>query len=170
MPTVSNTRKFLSNYIAGRKEVHGTSYCFARVTVNNATTVVVDPIGLPVISDDLGEYEFYTNTSDISALVNNGAAPDGALVGVVVGSRVGLGVNDEDVSVPSGGVEMTVLYRGPATVIEDAIDWAVTDVEGTAAVGAPALTAKQAEFMLQLEKQGIAAVAKATSVAPTYVS
>jgi len=169
MPTLDTSRKMVSDYVGGFTDVHGVQFSCARLTVENATDAVFDPIGLPVIWNDSDAFIFYTNTTLISALTTDSNAPDGAAVGIVVGSRAGFGESVDDVTVGSGGIELTVMFRGPASVKTDQIDWAVTDVDGASSVTA-ALTAQKAAFLLQLEKQGIAGIVDATVVTPTFVS
>lgn len=163
MPITSETRKFVSNYVGTFTDLHGVEYCATRVTVVNTTDVTIDPIGQPVIATEAGA-EFYKDTSDIAVAPET--FPGGAKVGVVVGSANGFGENVDDVVVGTDGVELTVMFRGPATIKGDRIDFDVVDVDGNSAVTAGASDA----FITQLEAQGIASQSSATTVAPTYIS
>lgn len=171
--TLDTTNKMVSEIISNFHELHNSEYCFARVNVTNAADVTIDPIGQPIFWDGL-KFVFYTNTSDFAAAPPAGGSvdstlPDGAKIAVVVGTKMGVGVVDEFPTVTSAGTELYVVYRGPAAVKTDKIDWAVETTSGTNAVGAPALAAKQAEFIKHLEKQGIAKKASATPVNPSYI-
>ena len=165
IPTQS-TRKFLGNYVISKDEKTLENQCSAVVTVKGADEVV-DPIGLPVIWDDTDSFEFYDNSSDISALTTEPDGLGGAVVGIVVGDSRGEGLNEFDVTVPAAGVPMTVLFRD-AVVNGDNIDWSVTDVDGAASV-TPAAGAVITAFTNQLEKQRVNVKSSATEVDPTYV-
>jgi hypothetical protein len=160
-------RKIFSNYINEYAEDR-TASSFARVTLKHADAdTTIDPLGLAVISDDAGAFIFYENTSDISA-VTSSALPDGSPVGIVVGTAEGAGMHS-DITVTAAGVEVTVMFRDGTALFEN-IDWTVADTSGTPATGVTAaLTAKQDEFTLQLEKQRVKGLTKAVAVDPKYV-
>lgn len=160
-------RKIYSNYINGNKEDR-TSSSFARVTLKHADAdVTVDPLGLPVISDSAGAFVFYENGSDISA-VTASTLPDGSPVAIVVGTAEGAGMHD-DLTVTAAGVEVTVMFRDGTAQFGN-IDWTVETTAGVAATGVTAaLTTKQAEFTLQLEKQRVVELESATTVTPKFV-
>jgi hypothetical protein len=167
MTTLSTPRKFLSTYVETFYDMPNKEFSFAPVTVTHGSTKVFDPIGMPVIWNGTN-FIFYTNTTLISDLTTDSTLPDGAYVGIVVGSSMGAGINDVDVSVGTGGTTLYVMFRGPGAVKTDKIDWAVTDTSGASAVTA-ALTTQQGKFIKQLEKQGLAAVTSATTVVPVYL-
>ena len=160
-------RKIYSNYVAGSAEDR-TSSSFARVTLKHAdANVTVDPIGLPVISNNAGAVVFYENGSDIAA-VTSSPLPDGSPIGIVVGNAEGAGIHPDTV-VTAAGVEVTVMFRD-ATAIFDAIDFKVLTTAGTAATGVTeAVTTKLAAFKTQLEKQGVVELKRATTVTPSFV-
>ena len=162
--TGNTTRKFVSKYVSEDFETAVTRPSFATVLVKGASQVI-DPIGLPVISDSAGAFVFYKEASSIPA-VTTSTLPDGAPIGIIVGSKEGFGHNYDNVTVTAGGVYMTVMFR-EGVVIQDQIDFAITTVTGTVDA-APALSTKQAAFKLQLEKQGIFLKDKATSISPSY--
>ena len=168
MPTLDTSRKMVSDYVGGFTDVHGTQFSCARVTVKHGSTIVVDPIGLPVMWDGT-DFRIFKNTDDIAAVATDSTLPDGSPIGIIVGSRAGFGENVDNVSVGTGGTEFTVMYRGPASAKTDKIDFNAYDVDGVAAV-TTADAGEIAEFKAQLEKQGIAGIANATVVTPTYVS
>lgn len=168
--TLSSPRKMLSQVLGDFTDVHGTEYCFATVTVENASDVEIDPIGQPVIwniTDDV--FNFYTNASDISAVNEDSSLPGGAPIAIVVGSNMGVGVNSDYQTVGTGGTELYVVYRGPGAVKQDHIDWSVLDTDGDASV-TPAAGAVQTAFLAQLQAQGLALIESADVVTPTYVS
>lgn len=169
MTTISNSRKYLSTYVETFTDVGNKEFSFAPVLVKNTATKVFDPIGMPVIwSNTDSAYVFYSNTTLISAVAGTPLLPDASPVGVVVGSKMGVGINDVDVTVNSTGVSLYVMFRGPGAVKTDKIDWAVTDTAGASSVTA-ALSGQQALFITQLEKQGLAAVSSATATVPVYL-
>lgn len=160
-------RKIYSNFVTeSAQDVPASS--FARVTLKHPdANVTIDPVGLAVISDNAGAFVFYENGSSI-ALVTSSALPDGSPIGIVVGTAEGAGVHP-NLTVTAAGVPVTVVYRD-ASVQHSNIDWSVLTTAGTAATGVTAaLTAKQNEFKLQLEKQRVKNVGSATTVTPTFV-
>ena len=165
MALTGNTfRKFVSNYVAEDFETATSRPSFATVVVKGASQVV-DPIGLPVISDSAGAFVFYKEASNI-ATVTASTLPNGSPIGIIVGAKEGFGHNTENVTVTAGGVNMTVMYRD-GVVLGDNIDFAITQTTGTVD-GAPALSAKQIAFKLQLEKQGVVLKSKAATTTPSY--
>lgn len=165
--TTSTTRKYLSEVLSNFFDLHNKEYCFAPATVVNADPVSIDPIGQPVVWNGTA-FEFYENTTDLGDITTDSTLPDGAPVAVVVGSAMGVGINDHDITVDSGGVELYVVFRGPASVKTAHIDWDVLDADGDASV-TPADSGEQAAFIRQLEKQGVAEKLSAEVINPTYV-
>lgn len=179
--TTSTTRKYLSEVLSNFFDLHNKEYCFAPVTVVNADPVSIDPIGQPVIWNGTA-FVFFSDDTDLADAttayeVDDGAIvpldiasdlPDGSPVGVVVGSSMGVGINDHDITVDSEGVELYVAFRGPASVKTAHIDWDVLDADGDASV-TPADSGEQAAFIRQLEKQGVAEKLSAEVINPTYV-
>jgi len=84
--------------------------------------------------------------------------PNSAHLCVTVGAAEGRGFNQTDTTLSATAADMTVLYRGPATVVEDGFVW------GSIA------TVDQDEFYKAFEKQGISVMESGTTVAPTFVS
>lgn len=169
MTTVSTPRKYLSTYVETFTEVGNKEFSFAPVTVKHASTKVFDPIGLPVIwSNSDSAYVFFTNSTVIADVAGIPTLPDASPIGIVVGSSMGAGINDVDVSVGTAGTTMYVMFRGPGAVKTDKIDWAVTDTSDASCV-TDAESAQQVLFIRQLEKQGLAAVTSATTTVPVYL-
>lgn len=164
-------RKRYSNYVVSTQRNVLNNQCSKRVNVKAAgTDTIVDPVGLPVVWDNVDSFIPWENTSDLSLLTTEPAGLGGAVVGIVVGSSEGEGCNLDDITVTAAGVELTVLFRD-ATVIGDTIDWAWLDVDGVASNGVTAaLTAKQLEFTNQLEKQRVNVVDQAAVVDPSYAN
>jgi len=168
MHTILNTpRKYLSEVLSNFNDLHNVEYHFARVTVANADAVAIDPIGQPVVWDGTN-FAFVDEDTDLAEVTTPSTLPDGSPVAVVVGSNMGVGINDHDVTVDSDGVELTVVYRGPSSIKVDHIDWDVLDADGDASV-TPAGAAVQAAVVRQLEAQGVAMVHSAEVINPTYV-
>jgi hypothetical protein len=179
--TLNTPRKYLSEVLSNFNDLHNVEYHFARVTVTSATAVNIDPIGQPVIWNGTS-FVFFSDATDLAEAttayeIDDGAIvpldiasdlPDGSPIGVVVGSAMGVGINDHDVTVDSTGVELTVLYRGTSSCKTAHIDWEVLDADGDPSV-TPADAAAQAAFIKQLEKQGVAEVNSAEVINPTYV-
>jgi len=166
-------RKFVGNYVACLTHKHGSEFSCSRVNVVNAAPITVDPVGFPIIWDSENDgYKLLSNDDDLTAIANTGGGslPDGSVVGIVVGSREGFGTNTCDVEITPAGVEMTVAFRGPGTVVADRLEYAGTDVNGDATVATPAGEELQKAFAAQLEKQSLAVVASAPIVTPTYTS
>ena len=160
-------RKIYSNFVSDVAEDLSSS-SFARVTLKHADAdVTIDPLGIAVISDSAGAFVFYENGSSIAG-VTASTLPDGSPVAILVGNAEGAGIH-ADLTVTAAGVEVTVMYRD-ATAQHGNIDWAVLTTAGTAATGVTAaLTTKQNEFKLQLEKQRVKNVGSATTVTPSFV-
>lgn len=160
-------RKIYSNYVAGSAEDR-TASSFARVTLKHADAdVTVDPLGLPVISNNAGAVVFYENGSSIAG-VTSSPLPDGSPIGIVVGSAEGAGIHP-NIVVTTAGVEVTVMFRD-GTAIFDNIDFKVLTTAGTAATGVTeAVTTKLTDFKTQLEKQSVKELKKATTVTPSLV-
>jgi hypothetical protein len=166
---MATTRKYLSTYVGNFHDLKNKEYSFAPVTVKHGSTIVVDPIGFPVIwSNSDSAYVFFTNTTVIADVAGIPSLPDASPIGIVVGSSMGVGVSSDDVSVGTAGTTMYVMFRGPGSVKCDKIDWSVTDTSGTSAV-TDAESAQQILFIRQLEKQGLADLASATTVVPVYL-
>lgn len=169
MLTGNTYRKFVSNYVIEDFEKQTTRPAFATVTLVG-NDEVIDPIGLPVIfsGTDLftgkSTFSFYKEDSDIEATAAS-TLPSGAKVGIVVGEASGFGHNTLDVTVPAGGVPVTIIYR--EGVVLDNIDFSITQVDGTSDA-APALAAKQAAFKAELEKQGLYVSAISEAVTTSY--
>lgn len=155
-------RKIFSNYINAFAEDR-TASSFARVTLKHADAdAVMDLIGQPVISDSAGAFIFYENTSDISA-VTASTLPDASPIGIIVGNAYGAGSHDAT-TVTAAGIEVTVMFRD-GTAIFDNIDWVCAPAVGVTA----ALTTKQTQFTVQLEKQRIVDLKKSVAADPKFV-
>lgn len=156
MPILDTSRKHESELVkAFNKMGHeqGVVYSFASVPVKGSTTI--EPIGTPLVWNDIDSaFEVYV-AQDISAVAGTPALPNGAPICVTVGTKEGKGVNRADVTLSSTATEMTVMFRSGA-VVADGIEFG--------AAAAPAIAA----FRLQLEKQGIAVIDAATAVNPSF--
>lgn len=158
MPTSFTSRKHLSETVAAVSNFgteQGVNYTYAKVPVKGSGDI--EPIGTPVVwNNATSAYEVYV-AQDIAAVAGTPALPNGAPIGVTVGTYESVGTNYADVTLSSTATEMYVLFRGEAAVKDAGIEW------GTATAG------DQAEFKLQLEKQGIAVVSQNTLAAPAFV-
>ena len=160
MPDVANseTRKRLSELVkdyGSFADTAGVDFYFGRVDVKG--TGSVDPIGTPLVWNSVDSaFEVYL-AQDIALVTTPSSLPNAAPICISVGPRKGKGFNVEDVTLSATAVEMTVLFRGVAAVIESGIDWGAADT-----------TAKTA-FNLELEKQQIVVAPEAETVDPKYV-
>jgi hypothetical protein len=118
---------------------------FARVTVVGGVADI-DIMGLPVVFNG-ANFEPYA-AQDLAA-VNASTLPNQSPVAIVVGSKMGKGINKEKVTLTGSPVEYTVIYRGTAIV-------------------ANLPSAANAAFKVALEKQGVAVQAAAEVVNPTF--
>ncbi len=161
------TRKIFSNYVVETAQDR-TNSSYARVTLKNAGgTVVIDPVGLPVMASAADAVKLFDGGDDL-ALVTASPLPGGAKVGIVVGSARGAGVSD-DVTVTAAGVEVTVLFRD-AHVVFDNIDFGLKTTAGVIATGlTQASGPEQTAFRNELEKQSVKNVAKSPAAAPKLV-
>lgn len=169
MPTLDTNNKRISDYVVTRGKVMLKDVSIKRVLVKNATSVTVDCLGIPVIVDGAGAFKFFENTDDIAAVVGTGGIGN-AKVGIIVGSNEGYGINTEATTFTPAGAEVHVLFGvvGTPIVKADALDWSVVDTSGVAAV-TPADAGEKAEFLAQLEVQGVGLQTTATTINPTYV-
>ncbi len=83
--------------------------------------------------------------------------PNGDTIALSVGAAEGKGFNRADTTLSGTAVSMTVLFRGPATVVKDGITWGAT------------AAADQAEFYLALENRGISVIESGTTVDPAFI-
>ena len=156
---IAEGRKYLSEVLAGQgafEHEQGIDYYFARVGVVAGSATPVEPIGQVLVWNGTN-FELYVD-QDISAIATDSTLPDGAPVCVSVGAKEGLGFNKEDVTLDTAPVELTVVFRGPAGILSNGLEW-----DGGS--GAP----EQAAFSLQMEKQGVAVDTTADQVVPTYL-
>ena len=171
-PTDNARRKYLSELIKGYgalEEEQGVDYYFARVTVHNASTINdVSTIGTFVVWSDTNErYEIAGNTSTIGS--DDGTLPGGAKVAVIVGPRQGKGQPADVTSEPAAGLltvgatgkEVTVIFRGPATVLREGFEYAGRGIVNTAT---------QAALENQLMKQQFSIMESATVVDPSFIA
>lgn len=165
MLTGNTYRKFVSNYVIEDFETNTSRPSFATVTLKGAGEVV-DPVGLPVISDGAGAFVFFKEASDIAGTAAS-ALPNGAKVGIVVGDSAGFGHNSFDVTAVAGGVPVTIMYR--EGVVVDNIDFSIKQTNGSVEAS-PALAAKQAAFKAELEKQGLFVAPVAETVVTSYTA
>jgi len=141
VPTTNNGYEYVCTAIATDGKTHGTTEPTWPTTIG--VTVVDDAVTwtcrLPFI--DRG----------------NSSLPNKDLICISVGNGRGIGCDDGDMAAVAS-TTMTVLYRGPATIIDDYVEW------GTI----PA--ADQAEIKSAFERRGIHFEDKATAVTPNYIS
>jgi hypothetical protein len=157
MPVIYEERKVVSELvkaIADFENIGAVDYNFSRVGCIGSTTI--EAIGVPMVWDSVNSaFEVYVAQS---IPTTDSLLPDGAPVCLVVGQREGYGVNTADVTLSATAQELTVLFRGKASIVNEGITWG--------AVTAP----NQALFLTALEKQLIAVTTSATSANPAYVS
>ena len=97
-------------------------------------------------------------TNDSYAPEIGSTLPDNSAICISVGSQEGVGFNKADVTLSATPVTLTVLFRGPAGISTDGIEF------GTISA------ADQAEIKNQFERQGIAVSDPAEVVVPSFVS
>lgn len=85
------------------------------------------------------------------------AATAGSEICVTVGAAEGKGFNQADTTLDTTAVSMTVMYRGPSTVVEDGFTWGSV------------VEADQDEFYAAFERKGISVMESGTTVDPTFV-
>tara|TARA_R110002153_G_scaffold2993_4_gene14188 strand:- start:3113 stop:3559 length:447 start_codon:yes stop_codon:yes gene_type:complete len=118
---------------------------FARVNVVGSVADL-DIMGLAVVFNGT-DFEPYA-AQNLGAIAAS-TLPNEAPVAIVVGSKMGKGINKEKVALTASAVEYTVIYRGEAIVANLPV-------------------AANAAFKVALEKQGIAVQASAEVVTPTF--
>ena len=161
MPVNSTSRVFLSDLLKGEDtfgDDNAVRYGVSSQVVTGAGAV--DNIGLPVIWDNANSYFVPYVAQDVAAVIATGGSPlpDGSVIGVTVGSALGKGFNASDTDISVADTQMSILYRGPAALVDSGIVWG--------AASAP----NQVLFRAQLEVQQLAFITNATAVTPTYNS
>lgn len=160
MPVNAVGRKYLTDLVKGLDSFHEDTfirYNYATVTLDG--TGEIDPIGTPFIwNDTTTEWEVYV-AQDIAAAITAGGSPlpDGSVIALTVGDEFGAGFNKHDLDLTTSPVA-TVLFRGPAGIVDAGIEW-----------GAAAAPAQEA-FLAQLEVQHITTIENAEVVEPAYTS
>lgn len=147
MPYINEGLKQYSEVVKATSKIEyegAGDYHFARVEVTGSATDL-DILGTAVVFNGT-EFEPYV-AQDLGAVATS-TLPNGAPVAIVVGDKMGKGINKTKVTLSGTPVEYTVIFRGPAIVT------------GT----------YNAAFSAALEAQGLAVQAAAESVAPTFVS
>lgn len=164
MPVLDTTNKRISEYVVNRGKVMLKDVAIKRVLVKNAPDVTLDCLGIPVIVDGSGAWKFFENTDDIASVTGTGGIGN-AKVGIIVGSNEGYGRNQEQTTFTAAGAEVHVLFGvlGNPIVKAASLDWSA----GGSVT--PADDTEKAEFIAQLEVQGVANQAVATVINPTYV-
>lgn len=159
MPVLDSGREMFSNLVKGVSTIEREmflNYHYVRVMVEGTTTI--SPIGTPLVWDATAAAFVVYVAQDLALVTAASSLPNGSPVCITVGTREGYGFNRADVLLNNTtGVEMTVLYRGPAQIVNDAIKW------GTATAG------DQAEFIAALEDQDISVVDAAEIVDPSFI-
>jgi hypothetical protein len=160
MPVIESGRRHYSEVVKATSKIESEgagNYHYARITVDAAADVSIDPVGYPVIWNDTDDAWNLFESQAVPTEDTN--LPNGAPVAVAVGPAQGKGVNKEDVLIDGtdGGV-LTVLFRGEAIINPDEVQWHANTTAG-----------QKASFILALEKQGIAMQASATDVTPAFV-
>ena len=157
MPTSFVSRKHLSELEAAKSRI-GTegaiNYHYALVDVKGSTTI--EPIGTPVVWNNTDAFTPYI-AQDVTALTTDSTLPNEAPVAVTVGTYEYVGANEADVTLTTTATKMWVMFRGPAGVKEEGIEW-----------NAGSNAAAQAAFRVLMEKAGVAVVASASLAAPTF--
>jgi len=161
MPTVSTSRKLLSELIAAEDSfAMDNAVDFNYATVDVGASGTVDNIGVAMIwNNSTSEFEPYV-AQVIATVISTGGSPlkDGSVVALSVGNYQGKGFNDEDTDLGGTAPKMTVLYRGDAAVLEEGIIWNGADA------GA------QTAFLAQLEAQRITTTKQAADAAASYLA
>lgn len=95
---------------------------------------------------------YATDTAGTTPLKNK------SRIAVTVGGAFGVGFNKADVALSATPVNMTVIYRGDAALINEGFVWGSVDA------------ADQAEFLTALEDVRITTISNAEVVSPTFTS
>ena len=160
MPVVGSSRKKISELLLNTStfdDEFGLNYHLATVGVEAASNTDEVPIGIPLVYDGTaGAFVRYL-AQDISA-VTSSSLPDDSPICIAVGAKEGLGFNKEDVTLSTTATNLTVIFRGPAGLLNEGIDWG------------SATGPNQIEFRTQMEKQGLSIQTRATAVTPSFVS
>ena len=88
----------------------------------------------------------------------NSPLPDGTVFCITVGQKEGIGFNKEDVTLSGTAVEMTVLFRGEAGVVDGGLVW-----------DSGVLAANQTEIKRAFEMNDIMVITAATDVVPSLL-
>lgn len=160
MPVVATTRPFTSSVLKSHDSYENVNFNFATVLVKTASgTVTANPLGLTLIWDaGLSAFRQYLTSDNSFALTST--LPDASPICVSLGDSQGIGFNTTDVTITTGGIYLSVIFRGgpDAEIIEDGLVYAAGNDAGD-----------KAAFRTQLEKQGIKVSNKLPAATSSYV-
>lgn len=170
---IATGRRYLSDVLKGYtmfEDDAATNYCFATVDLE-LTAALDDVMGLPIIWNDADDVFNVFVAQDPTAVADVTTLPNGAPIAVVVGTKEGRGFNKE--GLPIGTSPVTVVFRGPASVVDT-----VDPTAGATTLDGPfggiywkgSLAADRAAFNLQMEVQGVAVMNTTEKVDPNFVS
>jgi len=157
MPLLFEERKTYTDVVKGASQFENESavdFHFARADCEGSTTIA--PMGIPMVWVDASSAFEVFIAQTIPAAISS--LPDASPVCVVVGEKEAKGLNRKDITLTGTSQDLTVLYRGPAAVVTEGIDFG--------AASAPNI----ALFKTALEKQNIAVISSAPSADPAYIT
>jgi hypothetical protein len=138
-------------------EDQGININFATVEVKGTATV--EPLGYPVIYSAAAANFVPYIAQDIQAADAVGSPlPAGRRVALVVGDYRGVGFNTADITLEATGTKLTALHGGSAGILNSGVAWNV----GTNADD-------QAEFLAELEVQGLTVVKESADITVKYI-
>lgn len=153
-------RKILSDVVTSlstEADDQGINLNFATVAVEGTATVA--PLGYPVIYSNAAANFVPYIAQDITAVDADGSPlPAGRKVALVVGDKRGVGFNTADVTLEATGTDLTALHGGSAGILNSGIEWNVGTNAGD-----------QAEFLAELEVQGLTVVKESANIAVKYI-
>lgn len=171
---IATERRQLSEVLKGYTKFEDDSainYCFYTGEVG-AASGTAEPIGTPVVWVNANSrFEVYVDQVIATVASTTSPLPNGARVGVLVGTKEGRGNNKEAIDLTAGAANATILFRGPAAVVDTAGS-GVGDVTSGINDGiqwAASSGAERAAFNKELETQGIAVITSATASNPNFV-
>lgn len=144
--------------ISKEQEEQGININFGTVAVEGTATIA--PMGYPIIwSTTAANWVPYIAQTISDADANGSDLPTGARVAIVVGDARGAGFNTEDVTLVNAGLDLTVIHRGSAGILNSGIEW---DAGSNAAA--------QAAFLAQMEVQGFTVVPEIADAIVNYIA
>jgi hypothetical protein len=123
---VNTSRKRFSEVVKGISQFeseNGVNFHYARIGVTGLADGDVDVMGVPILWDNAaGTFKPITGAGTAVPTTTRSTLPNGVEFAVIVGDKIGKGVNEEDVTLATASeVELTVLFRGDAAVVKSGL-------------------------------------------------